>query len=541
MRLLFFTKMLPLLTIPMLLSGCASVFNGRTQDVKVETQKENATVYVDNQKEGKGSSVKLNLRRNLEIRQLRVEADGYLPRYKAVYQSKTSFPYILSFFPFGPLSFWLATFSDMTSPKRLNFKDQYVIDKMASFPEWNKDQKYLRADRVIFNLKPEDIVYKQFDDYDDFTHNEDPNEQSNPDDGMKGRVTFIPGRLNEKLDKYNYIDTTEVFRDKLNTLEFDLRFDSLGLKYIEPIGFGSLTFGTSDDRLIQGYADIAFQLTNIYGEQLYEDSMLIESGEFVAKDQGENNFRRVEKQMAAKAMVQFLKQPEVQQTMRREKGKDQNFKPLAIRPGKAIDTLQEAQKATVTVAIGDKGHGSGCVVGRNGYIVTNYHVVANHEDELTVTQGQQEAKLEAEVIRKNAYADLALIKVDKQFAYTYRIPEQKTFETGMTAYTIGTPESRALRQSFTKGIISGKRAQQANTYLQTDASVNPGNSGGALVDQKGRLHGIVTSKLMGVAYEGVSFSLSADLVDDRLGLQYQEGSAAASQQKPQKGSQQPSR
>ncbi len=513
MRLVYATKMLPSLTIPMLLSGCALVFNGRTQDVKVETQKENATVYVDNQKEGKGSSVKLNLRRNFEIRQLRVEADGYLPHYKAVYQSKTSFLYILSWFPFGPLSFFQAPITDMTSQKRLNFKDRYVIDKMTSLPKWSKDQKYLRADRVLFNLKPEDIVYKEFNDYDDFTHNEGPNEESNPDDGMKGRVTFIPGRLNEKLDKYNYIDTTEVFRDKLNTLEFDLRFDSIGLKYIDP-------FSRSDERLIQGYADIAFQLTNIYGEQLYEDSTVIKSGEFVAKDRGENNFRSVAKQIAIKAMVQFLKQAEVQQTMKREEGKDQDFEPLALRPGKAIDTLQEAQKATVTVAIDDKGHGSGCVVGRNGYIVTNYHVVANHEDELTVTQGQQGAKLEAEVIRKNAYADLALIKVDKQFAYTYSIPEQKTFETGMTVYTIGTPKSRALRQSFTKGIISGKRAQKANTYLQTDASVNPGNSGGALVDKKGRLHGIVTSKLMGVAYEGISFSLSADLVDDRLGLTY---------------------
>jgi S1-C subfamily serine protease len=524
--------MLPAVAIPLLLSSCAMMLNGNQQEVKIETPKENATIYVDHEKEGSGSSVSLRLRRNMNIRQVRVASDGHLPAYKTIAQTERPWLYYLSWFPFGPPTLFFVPTLDQ-KPNSFDFKDRYVIDTLTRFPQRNQDQKYLRPGLVLFNLQEEDMAYRRFRNYEDFTKNEDPYERSNPDEAMEGRVKYIQERLQKALQKYDYQDTTQVFTHKLNTLECDVSYDNLTINLVSPF--------SNANQIYQGYGQVAVRLTNIYGEQLYEDSMIVRSGEFFAEDFGENNFRKVTQQMGVKAVARFLQKPEFQQTLKREEGKDQDFEPLALRPGKVIDTLQEAQKATVTVAIGEKGHGSGCVVGRKGYIVTNYHVVANHEDELTVTQGQQGEQLEAEVIRKNAYADLALIKVDKQFAYTYRIPEQKTFETGMTAYTIGTPESRALRQSFTKGIISGKRAQRANTYLQTDASVNPGNSGGALVDQKGRLHGIVTSKLMGVAYEGISFSLSADLVDDRLGLQYQEGSAAASQQKPQKGSQQPSR
>jgi S1-C subfamily serine protease len=73
----------------------------------------------------------------------------------------------------------------------------------------------------------------------------------------------------------------------------------------------------------------------------------------------------------------------------------------------------------------------------------------------------------------------------------------------------------------TKGIISGVRKLDGNAYIQSDVSVNPGSTGGALVNDKGQLLGVVGGKLTGIGTEGVSFSLQADLLDSRLGLQYE--------------------
>ena len=161
--------------------------------------------------------------------------------------------------------------------------------------------------------------------------------------------------------------------------------------------------------------------------------------------------------------------------------------------------------------------GSGVIITSDGYIITNFHVVAN-ADKLTVIdrEGKEYA---AKLIRKNESLDLALLKIEKaNFKKTYVIPSAKNYTIGDDIFVIGTPTSVELGQTISKGIISGNRTFDQNNFIQTDASVNGGNSGGALTKKSGELIGIVNAKISGLGVEGLGFSIPAELIITGLSI-----------------------
>jgi S1-C subfamily serine protease len=169
-----------------------------------------------------------------------------------------------------------------------------------------------------------------------------------------------------------------------------------------------------------------------------------------------------------------------------------------------------SSKSAVTILSGDNGHGSGFAVSKDGYIVTNYHVIAQDMDDLRIKDDTNEIK--AEVIRYSDEVDLALLKVDKEFDNPFSIPKTENFKLGQEVFAIGTPRNVQLGQTITRGIVSAVRENEGIRLLQTDVSVNPGNSGGPLVDRDGNLIGVVRSKLLGVGIEGISFVVPADQI-----------------------------
>jgi Trypsin-like serine proteases, typically periplasmic, contain C-terminal PDZ domain len=222
------------------------------------------------------------------------------------------------------------------------------------------------------------------------------------------------------------------------------------------------------------------------------------------------------------SIAKFMNQKAVKEHLQQQKQASPDYEALMVKSGDSIKSPGEAKKATVTVKGNKQQHGSGFVIGRNGYIITNYSVVSDQskdKKDIQVFLGKGQ-KVKAELVRKNAYMDLALIKVDQKFAKTFRIPSKSELEGGSTAFAIGTPGSIELGQTVTKGIVSGVRNLEGNKYIQSDVSVNPGSSGGPLIKENGRLLGVVTDKLTGIATEGISFSLQARLLDNHLGLNY---------------------
>ena len=160
-------------------------------------------------------------------------------------------------------------------------------------------------------------------------------------------------------------------------------------------------------------------------------------------------------------------------------------------------------------------HGTGVVIKSNGTILTNSHVVSDIENITVVfNDGTSYA---ATVQCVDTESDLATIKINK-LGLKPLSPAASTnnLKIGRTVIVIGTPLSLAMRNSATKGIISGLNVSVSGSnypLIQTDAAINPGNSGGPLLDLQGNLIGINSSKYAGVGIEGMAFSIPAETIN----------------------------
>jgi S1-C subfamily serine protease len=163
------------------------------------------------------------------------------------------------------------------------------------------------------------------------------------------------------------------------------------------------------------------------------------------------------------------------------------------------------------------GSGSGVIYSADGYIITNNHVVEKAES-LTVTLSDNR-KFSAEVIGRDEKVDLAVIKIEATGLPTLEIADSDRAAVGEWVLAVGNPLD--LISTVTAGIISAKGRSlelipgrdAIESFLQTDAAVNPGNSGGALVDANGKLLGINTAIATRTGmFQGYSFAIPVNLV-----------------------------
>jgi len=165
-----------------------------------------------------------------------------------------------------------------------------------------------------------------------------------------------------------------------------------------------------------------------------------------------------------------------------------------------------------------QGSGSGVIIRQDGYIVTNNHVVANASS-VEVTMNNNKT-YEAKVIGADPATDVALIKVDAEGLPFINFADSDKLRLGEWVLAIGSPLGAELRSTITAGIVSAKgRSMPSNgefkieSFIQTDAAVNPGNSGGALVNKEGMLVGINTAIVSTTgAYSGYSFAVPSNIV-----------------------------
>lgn len=184
------------------------------------------------------------------------------------------------------------------------------------------------------------------------------------------------------------------------------------------------------------------------------------------------------------------------------------------------DLVKAAMKASVTVISQDKSHGSGVVVSKDGYIVTNHHVVDTAKTiEIKFSNGMI---LTGEVLGSSEKYDLALIKVNVAGLTALPISfTTSTVEIGEEVFAVGAPGDSELGQSVTKGIVSGKRVLDDVKAFQTDTKVSPGNSGSPLINMRGEVIGIINMKLIGEGIEGISFAVDAKYIFNVLGISYE--------------------
>ncbi len=159
----------------------------------------------------------------------------------------------------------------------------------------------------------------------------------------------------------------------------------------------------------------------------------------------------------------------------------------------------------------DANQGSGVIVSTDGEILTNLHVVhGTTRIVVTLTDGRRN---EASIVGVDRLTDLAVLKIDATDLIPARWGDSDRLEEGALVWAIGSPFG--FQHSITSGIVSAKnRSNRAGTafqdFLQTDAAVNPGNSGGPLVDAAGNVVGINTM-IVGPTFQGISLAIPSNV------------------------------
>lgn len=133
----------------------------------------------------------------------------------------------------------------------------------------------------------------------------------------------------------------------------------------------------------------------------------------------------------------------------------------------------------------ENGHGSGCILASEGWIVTNHHVVDDTTAQYDVHFADG-SSLPADIVRWDPVVDVALLKVDA---------------------------------TVTRGIISSRRGKGMLQRLQTDVPISPGNSGGALLDEDGCWIGVVNAKLVAFEVDGIGFAIPVEALPRALRLE----------------------
>ena len=180
------------------------------------------------------------------------------------------------------------------------------------------------------------------------------------------------------------------------------------------------------------------------------------------------------------------------------------------------------QTATATAS------GSGIIISEDGYILTNNHIVSTSSSEsyyevseatkVTVTLFNDETEYEAKIVGTDEQTDLAVIKIDKTGLSKAEFADSDNIKVGEFAMAVGNP--LGMQSSITCGVISAVNRKVTDsdgktfTLIQTDAAINAGNSGGALVNSEGKVIGINTLKLSGTGIEGMGFAIPINSTTD---------------------------
>jgi serine protease Do len=191
--------------------------------------------------------------------------------------------------------------------------------------------------------------------------------------------------------------------------------------------------------------------------------------------------------------------------------------------GKAMTTEQIASSLTPAVvgieiynltSIEPSAEGSGIIMSKEGYIVTNAHVIEGAQKIRVVLSSGKEYD-NVKTIGQDTKTDLAVLKIDATDVTAAKFGNSDQLKVGQPVVAIGNPGGLALASTVTDGIISGLNRSVSTsastssdvTYIQTNAQINPGNSGGALVNMYGQVIGINTAKISVQGYEGIGFAI----------------------------------
>lgn len=187
---------------------------------------------------------------------------------------------------------------------------------------------------------------------------------------------------------------------------------------------------------------------------------------------------------------------------------DQQVTDLQVESESFTNTISKVIDSVVSIHT-DVGLGSGAIISENGLVITNHHVIAGATSASIVTYNGNIYNVE--LIGYNVNSDLALLKIvsDKTFQY-FEFEDSDELKIGQKVVALGNPAG--LSFTATEGIISSPNRVMSNglSFIQTDVTLNPGNSGGPLIDVNGKIIGIVDFKI--AEYEELGFAIPSNRI-----------------------------
>ena len=167
---------------------------------------------------------------------------------------------------------------------------------------------------------------------------------------------------------------------------------------------------------------------------------------------------------------------------------------------------------SVVIVTTDDGQGSGVII-RPNVVATNCHVVDDGGEIIVYRSDNRRADTDtpfaATIRRANAEDDFCLLDVDGLWGVPATVRRYDTLKVGEAVYGLGAP--KGLDLSLSDGLVSQLREVRGTRFIQTNAAISPGSSGGGLFDSEGNLVGIMTLKIADEGVEGIGFAIAADL------------------------------
>lgn len=520
------TKIILLFSI-YLLSGCASILNTRYQKVTIDTKK-NEQVFID-EKELMKKNGKYLIKRDRKPKQITIKKDETKDRNFVIMQYKKSPLYIISFIPFGILLY--PPYLDH-GHKSWNYdKEIQIPEETYSVFKKASNMKEIKINKVSFDLNQTNIKYRNYSTYKSYIRNKDKDKVKaiTSDDKEKIEIekTIFSEALNELLKEKGYIDTTKkVLKGSyLNNLLINATIKDYTLSHVSNEilpAFGFVSYDTKEGMLYVNLK-IEWEIMDFYNKVIYTQISNSTSGQFAIMDYNkkEKVLQKVIKDGLEVGLLEFMNSNKVQSYLinNSQQEKENAFEEIKISAPKTyVSNLSQAVKSTVTIK-SENNFGSGFIISNDGFIISNYHVVSDsNKIEVITNEG---LIFEAEVVRVSKIYDLALIKIKADNLIPFNIIDKIEILMGTDVYAIGTPTAEDLSQTISKGIISGIRNIENNSKLiQTDASVNFGNSGGPLILKTGQVLGVVNSKITGLGIEGVAFGIPAYEILNKLKIRF---------------------
>jgi serine protease Do len=181
--------------------------------------------------------------------------------------------------------------------------------------------------------------------------------------------------------------------------------------------------------------------------------------------------------------------------------------------------VERVAEAVVQVQT-SSGLGSGFIINKLGYVVTNQHVIAGEREITVVVYRKKPGGLEKQaftkvkIIAMNGFLDLAILQIDDPAAESLPfvpVGDSDALTQGQQVFAIGSP--LGLERSVSQGIVSVKARETRGTWcIQSTTQINPGNSGGPLFNSRGEVVGVNNMKMAGVGVEGLGFSIPANVM-----------------------------